>query len=109
MMTKTSDSSSTDSLPDIHSPADVKGLGVDQLPALAEKIRHTLIETLSETGGHLGPNLGVVELTIAMHRVFDTPKDKFVWDVAHQAYVLFVGQFGNLPLDDLRKPAGNTC
>ena len=86
-MTKTSDSSSTDSLPDIHSPADVKGLGVDQLPALAEKIRHTLIETLSETGGHLGPNLGVVELTIAMHRVFDTPKDKFVWDVAHQAYV----------------------
>jgi len=74
-------------LPEIHSPADVKGLAVDQLPALAEKIRHTLIETLSETGGHLGPNLGVVELTIAMHRVFETPKDKFVWDVAHQAYV----------------------
>jgi 1-deoxy-D-xylulose-5-phosphate synthase len=60
---------------------------MEQLPALAEKIRRTLIETLSETGGHLGPNLGVVELTLAMHRVFDTPKDKFVFDVAHQGYV----------------------
>ena len=60
---------------------------MEQLPALAEKIRQTLIETLSETGGHLGPNLGVVELTLAMHRVFDTPKDKFVFDVAHQGYV----------------------
>ncbi|MDB6118632.1 MAG: deoxyxylulose-5-phosphate synthase [Verrucomicrobiaceae bacterium] len=86
-MTKTSDSSNAASLPDIHLPSDVKRLAVDQLPALAAKIRHTLIETLSETGGHLGPNLGVVELTLAMHRVFDTPKDKFVWDVAHQAYV----------------------
>ncbi|MDB6139474.1 MAG: 1-deoxy-D-xylulose 5-phosphate synthase, partial [Verrucomicrobiaceae bacterium] len=86
-MTKTSDSSNAASLPAIRLPADVKRLAVDQLPALAEKIRRTLIETLSETGGHLGPNLGVVELTIAMHRVFDTPKDKFVWDVAHQAYV----------------------
>ncbi len=60
---------------------------MEQLPELAEKIRRTLIETLSETGGHLGPNLGVVELTLAMHRVFDTPKDKFVFDVAHQGYV----------------------
>jgi 1-deoxy-D-xylulose-5-phosphate synthase len=80
----TSDSSS---LPAIHSPADVKSLPLDQLPALAEKIRSTLIQTLSQTGGHLGPNLGVVELSIAMHRVFETPKDKFIWDVAHQAYV----------------------
>ena len=60
---------------------------MEQLPELAEKIRRTLIETLSETGGHLGPNLGVVELTLAMHRVFDTPKDKFVFDVAHQGSV----------------------
>lgn len=71
----------------IQSPADLKALPVEQLPALAEQIRRTLIETLAETGGHLGPNLGVVELTIAMHWVFNTPKDKFVWDVAHQAYV----------------------
>lgn len=86
----TSDSSkpaSPDSLPPIKSPADLKALALDDLPALAEKIRRDLIETLAETGGHLGPNLGVVELTIAMHRVFDTPKDKFVFDVAHQAYV----------------------
>ena len=74
-------------LPDIHTPTDLKALPLDQLPDLAEKIRQTLITTLSETGGHLGPNLGVVELTLAMHRVFDTPKDKFVFDVAHQGYV----------------------
>ena len=74
-------------LTEIRTPADVKALPLEQLPALAEKIRKTLIETLSQTGGHLGPNLGVVELTLAMHRVFETPKDKFVFDVAHQGYV----------------------
>ena len=74
-------------LSDIKSPADLKALPVEQLSELAEKIRRTLITTLAETGGHLGPNLGVVELSIALHRVFDTPEDKFVWDVAHQAYV----------------------
>ncbi|MEZ0386718.1 MAG: 1-deoxy-D-xylulose-5-phosphate synthase [Verrucomicrobium sp.] len=74
-------------LPDIHSPADLKTLPQEQLPALAEKIRQTLITTLAETGGHLGPNLGVVELTLALHRVFDTPQDKFIFDVAHQGYV----------------------
>ncbi len=74
-------------MPPIQSPQELKALPAEQLPELAEKIRRTLIETLAETGGHLGPNLGVVELTLAMHRVFNTPKDKFVWDVAHQAYV----------------------
>ncbi len=74
-------------LPEIRTPADLKALSMEQLPALAEKIRQTLIATLSETGGHLGPNLGVVELTLALHRVFDTPRDKFVFDVAHQGYV----------------------
>ena len=54
---------------------------------LAEEIRYELITKLSKNGGHLGPNLGVVELTIALHAVFDTPKDKFVWDVSHQSYV----------------------
>jgi 1-deoxy-D-xylulose-5-phosphate synthase len=71
----------------IHSPQDVKALTDQQLPALAEEIRHSLITSLAKTGGHLGPNLGVVELTIAMHRVFSTPADKFVFDVAHQGYV----------------------
>ncbi len=74
-------------LPKIHGPADLKALPESQLPKLAEKIRETLIESLSKTGGHLGPNLGVVELCIAMHRVFNTPKDKFVFDVSHQGYV----------------------
>lgn len=76
-----------DPLPLIKSPADLKALPLEQLPALAEQIRKVLITTLAETGGHLGPNLGVVELSIALHRVFDTPKDKLVFDVAHQAYV----------------------
>lgn len=71
----------------IRSPDDLKQLDDDQLPVLAEEIRDTLISTLSKTGGHLGPNLGVVELTIALHRVFSSPQDKFVFDVAHQGYV----------------------
>jgi 1-deoxy-D-xylulose-5-phosphate synthase len=71
----------------IQSPADVKKLADAELTALAEEIRHSLITSLSKTGGHLGPNLGVVELTIALHRVFETPADKFVFDVAHQGYV----------------------
>lgn len=82
------DSMSTRSLLDqIKSPADVKNLDENQLPQLAQEIRDELIKVLSETGGHLGPNLGVVELTIALHRVFDTPDDKFVFDVSHQGYV----------------------
>ncbi len=71
----------------VRSPAEVKALREDQLPQLAQEIREKLIEVLSQTGGHLGPNLGVVELTIALHRVFDTPKDRFVFDVSHQGYV----------------------
>lgn len=71
----------------IHSPDDVKALNESDLPKLAEEIRQALITNLSRTGGHLGPNLGVVELTIALHRVFSTPTDQFVFDVAHQGYV----------------------
>src|SRR6267143_2060952 len=71
----------------VDSPIHVKKLTVDQLHLLAEEIRHELITVLARNGGHVGPNLGVVELTIALHRVFSTPKDKFVWDVSHQSYV----------------------
>ncbi|MCX6879690.1 MAG: 1-deoxy-D-xylulose-5-phosphate synthase [Verrucomicrobia bacterium] len=71
----------------IHSPDDVKQLADEELMLLAAEIRHSLITSLSKTGGHLGPNLGVVELTIALHRVFSTPGDKLVFDVAHQGYV----------------------
>jgi 1-deoxy-D-xylulose-5-phosphate synthase len=71
----------------VDSPTHVKKLTLEQLQHLAAEIRHELITVLSKNGGHLGPNLGVVELTIALHRVFTTPYDKFVWDVSHQIYV----------------------
>ena len=71
----------------IQKPNDIKKIPADQLPALAEEIREFIIESLSKTGGHLASNLGVVDLTIAMHRVFDLPKDKLIFDVGHQSYV----------------------
>src|SRR5471030_2511363 len=74
-------------LDSINSPADVKKIPLEELPTLAQEIREELISVLAKTGGHLGPNLGVVELTIALHTVFDTPTDSFVFDVSHQAYV----------------------
>jgi 1-deoxy-D-xylulose-5-phosphate synthase len=82
-------------------PRDLRELAPDQLPALASEIRDLLIETVSRTSGHLGPNLGVVELTIALHRVFDSPVDKLVFDTGHQSYVhkLLTGrvaEFGTL-------------
>jgi 1-deoxy-D-xylulose-5-phosphate synthase len=79
----------------INGPEDLKKLNQDQLTRLAGEIRDVLIETVTRTSGHLGPNLGVVELTIAIHRVFDSPKDKIVFDTGHQAYVhkLLTGRF----------------
>ncbi len=71
----------------ITSPSDIKQLSITELESLAQEIRDRLIVSLARTGGHLGPNLGVVELTLAMHYVFSTPEDKFVFDVSHQAYV----------------------
>lgn len=90
----------------IQSPADIKKLSVAELESLAQEIRETLIRTLSKTGGHLGPNLGVVELTLAMHHVFDTPADKFVFDVSHQAYVhkLLTGRRERF--ETIRQPGG---
>ncbi len=84
-------------LPTIKKPADVKKLSSEQLNELADEIRKTLINTVSETGGHLASNLGVVELTIALHRVFNSPHDKIVWDVGHQSYVhkLLTGRYDN--------------
>jgi 1-deoxy-D-xylulose-5-phosphate synthase len=80
-------SSETPLHPVVDNAADLKKLPEADLPRLAAEIRRTLIQCLSRTGGHLGPNLGVVELTLALHRVFDTPRDRFVFDVSHQAYV----------------------
>jgi 1-deoxy-D-xylulose-5-phosphate synthase len=77
----------TEQLPKVDNAAALKKLPMEELPKLAENIRRTLIRSLAKTGGHLGPNLGVVELSIALHRVFSTPEDKFVFDVSHQGYV----------------------
>ncbi len=71
----------------IKEPADLRPLGLTELEQLALEIREFLIEKISRTGGHLSPNLGVVELTLALHRVFDSPADRIYWDVGHQAYV----------------------
>ncbi len=77
----------TEILPCISCPSDLKELNEAQIEQLCGEIRNRIIETTSENGGHLGPNLGVVELTIALHLVFETPKDSFFWDVSHQGYV----------------------
>lgn len=74
-------------LNEINSPKELRALPANQLPALADEIRRFLVENVSESGGHLASNLGVVELTLALHRVFDTPHDRIIWDVGHQSYV----------------------
>src|SRR6202453_1617107 len=90
----------------IKSPGDVKKLGLVELERLAEEIRERLIVGVAKTGGHIGPNLGVVELTIAMHYVFDTPRDSFVFDVSHQSYVhkLLTGR--EEQFETIRQPGG---
>ena len=70
----------------INSPADLRQVPEAELPKLVDELRETIIETVSKTGGHLAPSLGVVDLTVALHYAFDTPKDKIIWDVGHQAY-----------------------
>ena len=93
-------------LPGIKSPKDLKSLKREDLPALALEIRDKLLETVSKTGGHLGSNLGIVELTLALHYVFDSPRDKFIWDVGHQSYVhkLLTGRQENF--DTIRQYEG---
>jgi len=85
-MTDRTDKAETRLLDTIDSPADLKKLNLEELEQLAAEIRERIVETVSKTGGHLAPSLGVVELTIAMHYVFDAPNDKIIWDVGHQAY-----------------------
>ena len=94
-------------LASIRGPADVKALAPEQLPLLAQEIRERLVAVTAKNGGHVGPNLGVVELSIALHRVFGTPKDKFVFDVAHQGYVhkLLTGRNG-ADFDGIRTTGG---
>ncbi|SDW54034.1 1-deoxy-D-xylulose-5-phosphate synthase [Marininema mesophilum] len=93
-------------LEQISSPEQLKKVSAEELPQLAEEIRQFLLESLSVTGGHLGSNLGVVELTLALHYLFDSPKDKLLWDVGHQAYVhkILTGRQDDFPT--LRKYKG---
>ncbi len=90
----------------IREPADLRELPAAELPALAEEIRGFLVRAVSRTGGHLGPNLGVVELTMALHRVFESPRDRILWDTGHQAYVhkLLTGRAAGF--EKLRKRGG---
>lgn len=93
-------------LTDIHDPAFLKQLDQRQLKALAQQIREFLIDHVSKTGGHLSSNLGVVELTIALHKVFDSPQDKIFFDVGHQCYThkILTGRAGQF--DSLRQYEG---
>ena len=93
-------------LPDINSPSDLRVLSAENLEALAAEIRVALVDYVTKTGGHLGPNLGVVELTLALHRVFDSPKDPILWDTGHQSYVhkMVTGRANDF--DTLRQEGG---
>src|SRR5215471_21592581 len=93
-------------LKNINSPADVKKLSMAELKRLAEEIRERLIISVAKTGGHIGPNLGVVELTLAMHYVFDSPQDKFVFDVSHQVYTHKILTGRREQLGTIRQPGG---
>jgi 1-deoxy-D-xylulose-5-phosphate synthase len=96
----------------IHTPADMKQLSMDALQFLADEVRQETIKVVSQTGGHLGASLGVVELTIALHHVFDTPKDKLIWDVGHQSYPHKILTGRREHMKQLRQgggPSGFTC
>src|SRR5688572_10074255 len=92
----------------IDGPQDLRRLDRDELAALATEIREFLVEKVSRTGGHLGPNLGVVELTLALHRIFDSPRDRLLFDTGHQAYVhkIVTGRRGDF--DRLKQRGGIT-
>lgn len=93
-------------LPQINDPEQLKSLSIDELTTLAEEIRRFLIEKLTATGGHLGSNLGVVELTLALHYCYNSPKDKMIYDVGHQAYVHKILTGRQDRFDTLRKYQG---
>ena len=74
-------------LDNINSPQDLKSLSIEELPAFCEEVRDFLLQSVSNSGGHFASGLGVLELTVALHYVYDTPNDRLIWDVGHQAYV----------------------
>ncbi|MGL5139555.1 MAG: 1-deoxy-D-xylulose-5-phosphate synthase N-terminal domain-containing protein, partial [Beijerinckiaceae bacterium] len=98
--------SKTPLLDRVHTPADMRDLSMDELKQLADELRHETISAVSVTGGHLGAGLGVVELTVALHHVFDTPDDKLVWDVGHQCYPHKILTGRRSRIRTLRQPGG---
>ena len=90
----------------IDDPADLRGLSPDQLKRVADELRTDLIEAVSKTGGHLSSNLGIVEVTVAMHYVFDSPKDKMIFDVGHQCYTHKILTGRSTQFATLRKKGG---
>ena len=86
-------------LPNINAPEDIRGLTKEELNELCVELRSHIINTITEVGGHLAPTLGVIELTVALHYVYNTPDDKLVWDVGHQGYAhkLLTGRFDEFP------------
>src|SRR3954465_2298870 len=107
-MSERSDQTTAGILPGIKTPGDLKGLNPDQLTLLAAEIRDFLVAKVARTGGHLGPNLGVVELTLALHRTFDSPKDRLLFDTGHQAYVHKIVTGRQDGFDQLRQRGGLT-
>ena len=93
-------------LSNIHSPSDFKEIPNEELDAVAKEIRDELVRVVSQNGGHLASNLGVVELTMAIHRVFETPKDHVIFDVGHQSYVhkMLTGRYSQI--ETIRKAGG---
>ena len=90
----------------INAPSDIRKLEREQLHQLVNEVRNYLIDSVSKTGGHLSSNLGTVELTVALHYVFDTPYDRLVWDVGHQTYAHKILTGRRLQMDTLRKHRG---
>ena len=98
--------SATPLLDQVHDPKDIRGMELPQLEQLASEVRADMVAAVSETGGHLGAGLGVVELTVALHHVFDTPNDVVIWDVGHQSYPHKILTGRRDRMRSLRKPGG---
>ena len=90
----------------INSPADLRALSEDDLETVASEVRERMIDVISRVGGHFAPGLGVVELTIALHYVFETPRDKIIWDVGHQGYPHKILTGRNATFDKIRQKDG---
>mmetsp|Transcript_30079 Transcript_30079/g.38656 ORF Transcript_30079/g.38656 Transcript_30079/m.38656 type:complete len:156 (-) Transcript_30079:17-484(-) len=93
-------------LTSINSPQDLRQLDKKQLPQLAEELRALIVESVQQTGGHISSNLGVIELTLALHYVYDTPDDRLVWDVGHQSYVHKILTGRRERMNSMRQPGG---